>query len=260
MRASWSGYLRMGDVVFPVRLYSGIKSVAPHFVRLHAKDLSPLNQVLVCQKDGKALQADDIIRAVEVDGKYLEITEKDLITSGTDDKSITVRQFSEHSAIESVYYDKPYYIVPGKGGELAYTVMRQAFMKSNKVAIVTYMFYEKEHLGIVKAYDGILLLQQLRFAEEIVSRRNIETPSLPQPSPAHVDVASRLMDRYSSSFFVDDYRNEQLDSLNEIIARKAKGLPLKRQPQIAPKTTPEDEVIEKLRALLTGSPVELRDA
>ena len=68
------------------------------------------------------------------------------------------------------------------------------------------------------------------------------------------------MDRYSSSFFIDDYQNDQLNRLNEVIARKAKGLPPKRQPQVASHTTPEDEVVEKLKALLTNRQVELRDS
>jgi DNA end-binding protein Ku len=219
----------------------------------------PVTQTVICQKDGKELHADDIIRAVETNGSYIEISEKDIQSSG-EDKNITVRQFSDASAIDSIYYDKPYYVVPGKGGELAYTVLRQAFIKSGKIAVVTYMLYEKEHLGVVRVHDGTLLLQQLRFSEEIVPRRDITTPSLPQPSPSNVDIATRLMDKYSSSFYVEDYRNEQLDRLNEVIERKAKGLPPKRQPQIAPKTTPEDEVIPKLKALLTESPVELREA
>lgn len=259
MRASWNGYLRLGDVVLPVRLYSGVKSAAPHFMRLHAVDRSPVTQVMMCQSDGRRLHPNDMIRAVEVDGRYIEITEKDLKLSGATDRNITVRQFSDHGAIDSIYYDKPYYIVPGRGGELAYTILRQAFMKSGKVAIATYVFYEKEHLGIIKAYDGILLLQQLRFANEIVPRRDIETPSLPQPAPSNVDVATRLMDRHNSPFFIDDYRNEQLASLKEVIDRKAKGLPPKRQPEIAPSATPEDQVVSKLEALLVGTSDELRD-
>lgn len=260
MRASWSGYIRIANMMFPVRLFSGIKSTAPQYVRLHAADYSPITQVIRCQKDGEELQADDIIRAVEIDGKYVEVSEVDAELSGAADKNITVRQFSEPSAIDPVYYDKPYYIVPGRGGELAYTIMRQAFIKSGRVAVVTYMFYEKERLGIIRTVDGILLLQQLRFAEEIVPRRDIETPSLPQPSPADVEVTAKLMDRYSSSFFIDDYQNDQLNRLNEVIARKAKGLPPKRQPQVASHTTPEDEVVEKLKALLTNRQVELRDS
>jgi DNA end-binding protein Ku len=259
MRASWSGYVRVGDVLFPAKLFSGVKSVTPKYVRLHAKDHSPINQIITCQKDGEELRSGDIIRAVEIEGRYIEISETDIAVSGAASKNITVRQFSESSEIDPVYYDKPYYIVPGKGGELAYTIMRQAFIKSNKVAIVTYVFYEKEHLGIIRTVDGMLLLQQLRFAEELVQRRDIETPSLSQPLPADVDIAAKLMNRYSSSFFIDDYQNEQLSELNEIIERKAKGLPPKRQPQIASETTPEDEVVKKLEALLVGSPVELRD-
>jgi DNA end-binding protein Ku len=260
MRASWNGYLRVGNLTLPVRLYSATKSVTPHFVRLHAKDYSPVTQVLKCQKDGAELHADDIIRAVQFEGKYIEISEKDIQKSGLGDKNITVRQFSESEAINPIYYDKPYYIVPGKGGELAYTILRQAFIKSRKVAVVTYMLYEKEHLAILRPLEGILLLQQLRFAEEIVPRRDIATPSLPQPAPGHVDTATKLMERYDSSFYIEDYRNEQLDRLNELIDRKAKSLPPKRQQQIAPKTTPEKDVMPTLRALLVEKPVELREA
>jgi DNA end-binding protein Ku len=258
MRASWRGYVRIGDVMFPVKLYSGVRSVTPQYIRLHAKDHSPITQIITCQKDGEQLESSDVIRAVEVNGKYIEISETDIEVSGAANKNIAVRQFSEPSEIDPVYYDKPYYIVPGKGGELAYTIMRQAFIRSNKVAIVTYMFYEKEHLGIIRTIDGILLLQQLRFAEELVQRRDIDTPSLPQPLPADVDIAAKLMNRYSSSFFIDDYQNEQLSSLNEIIERKAKGLPPKRRSNIASETTPEDEVVKKFEALLEGNPAELR--
>jgi len=260
MRASWSGYVRVGDVMFPVKLFSGVRSVTPQYVRLHAKDHSPIAQIITCQKDGEQLESSDIIRAVEVNGKYIEISESDIEVSGAATKNITVRQFSEPSEIDPVYYDKPYYIIPGKGGELAYTIMRQAFIRSNKVAVVTYMFYEKEHLGIIRASDGMLLLQQLRFAEELVQRRDIDTPSLPQPLPADVGIAAKLMNRYSSSFFIDDYQNEQLSGLNEIIERKAKGLPPKRQPNVASETTPEDEVVKKFEALLEGNPAELRGA
>lgn len=260
MRASWNGYLRVGNLILPVRLYSAVQTIAPHFVRLHGKDHSPVTHVIKCQKDGEELRTDDIVRAVEVGGKYIEIDEKDLQKNGLGDKNITVRQFSESEAINPIYYDKPYYIVPGKGGELAYTILRQAFKKSHKIAVVTYMLYEKEHLGIIRTNEGTLLLQQLRFAEEIVPRGDIKTPSLPQPAPAHVDTATTLMERYDSAFYIEDYRNEQLDMLNELIDRKARSLPPKRQQQIAPKTTPEEDVMKMLRTLLADKPVELREA
>jgi len=259
MRASWNGYVRMGDLILPVRLYSAIRAVTPHFVRLHARDHSPITYVVKCQKDGEELKSEDIIRAVEIGGRYIEVSETDLQKSGLAEKNITVRQFSEPETINPMYYDKPYYIVPGKGGELAYTILRQAFVKSHKVAVVTYVLYEKEHLGIIHAHEGILILQQLRFAEQVVPRGEIQTPTLPQPAPAHIDTAAKLMERYDSSFYIEDYRNEQLDMLNELIDRKAKSLPPKKQQQIAPKTTPEEDVVPTLRSLLADKQAELHE-
>lgn len=258
MKASWSGYFRVGELTLPMRLYSGTQSISPRYVQLHAKDHAPIARVMKCKKDGEELRPDDIIKAVERDGKYLEIKETDIQASSGDDKSIIVRQFSDNDAIDAVYYERPYYMVPGKGGEPAYTLLRQAFVQTQKVAITTFTLYEKEHIGIVSVADGILMLQQLRFADEIVPRSTIKTPPLPQPSPDQVDAAVRLMERYSAPFYIEDYRNEQLDELNEVIDRRAKGLPMKRKRQIAPHTTPEEELVPKLRALLAHTSNELR--
>lgn len=258
MKASWIGYFRVGELTVPMRLYTGTQSIAPHFIQVHAKDHSPIMRVSKCKKDGQELHSGDIARAVEQDGKLIEIRDADMQVSGDADKSIIVRQFSDSGVVDPVYYEKPYYMVPGKGGEPAYTLLRQAFTQTKKVAIATFTMYEKEHIAIVSAVEGILMLQQLRFADEIVPRSAIKTPPLPQPSPDQVDAAVRLMERYSSPFYIEDYRNERLDELMEVIDRRAKGLPLKRKPQIAPQTTPENELVPKLRALLAHSSNELR--
>lgn len=258
MKASWNGYFRVGELTVPMRLYSGTQSATPRFVQLHAKDHSPVTRVTKCKKDGEELSPGDIIKAVEHNGTYLEIKDTDIQIESATDKVIIVRQFSDQGVVDPVYYEKPYYMVPGKGGEVAYTLLRQAFIRTNKVAITTFTLYEKEHIGIVSVNDGILMLQQLRFADEIVPRAAIKTPSLPQPSPEQVEAAVRLMERYSTPFYVEDYRNEQLDELHEVIDRRAKGLPLKHKPQIAPRTTPEEELMPKLRALLSHASHELR--
>lgn len=258
MKASWSGYLRVGELTVPMRLYSGTQSASPRFIQVHAKDHSPITRISKCKKDGEELVPADIIKAVEYQGKLIAVKDADIRAGNGADKSIIVRQFSDNGAVDTVYYEKPYYMVPGKGGETAYTLLRQAFTRTKKVAIATFALYEKEHIGIISAADGLLMLQQLRFADEIVPRSDIKTPSLPQPSPNQVDAAVRLMERYSSPFYIEDYRNEQLDDLNEIIDRRSKGLPLKRKSQIAPHTTPEDELMPKLNALLTHTSNELR--
>jgi DNA end-binding protein Ku len=251
MRASWSGYFKLGDLTIPVRLFSAVHSVAPHFIQLHATDHAPVARVLRCMQDGEDLEMEDIVRAVEYEGGYVELTDSEIEANDAMDRDIVVRQFSEPSHISSFYYEKPYYIVPGSGGELAYTIIRQALVQTNKVAVITYMSYEKEHIGIVSAMEGILFLQQLRFADEIIPRASIKTPTLPQPSPGYINSAIELIERYSAPFYIGDYRNQQTTALQELIERKAKGLPLKKVNKVAPQTTPEDQLMPQLRALLT---------
>jgi DNA end-binding protein Ku len=261
MKASWNGYLSLGKLTLPVRLYSATRSITPHFVQLHAKDHSPIMRITKCQKENQEIDTDEIIRAVKRDGKYIEITDIDLKNARPNAQNVMVRQFSDPHAIHPMYYERPYYIVPDKGGELLYTLLREAFVRTNKVAIVDYVLYEKEHIGIISAHGGMLMLEQLRFAAEIIPRAEIETPSLPQPTPIQVDMATQLMDRYSAPFYVEDHRNEQAKAIQEMIDRKAKGLPPKRQKTVAPHTTPEAQVMDALKSLLKNqAPQHLIDA
>ncbi|HJQ08166.1 MAG TPA: Ku protein [Candidatus Saccharimonadales bacterium] len=231
-------------------MYTAVRSIAPNFIQLHAKDRSPVVRPYKCQKEDKEIPFKDIVRVVEHKGVYVEVTASDIKGALATAKNITVKQFSDPQAIDPMYYDKPYYMVPGKGGELAYTLLRDAFVKAKKIAITIFTFYEKEHIGIIMTYGGVLMLQQLRFGAELVPRADIKTPTLPQPAPNQVDVAVKLMRRYSTPFYIEDYRNEQADYIHELIERKAKGLPPKRPQRVAPHTTPEDELMPTLNALL----------
>lgn len=257
MKASWNGYFRLGDLTVPMRLFSAVRSTGPKFAQVDAKDLLPVTRVAK-SKSGKELKADEMTRVIEHEGKYIEISDSEIAESSGAERNIIVRQFSEPESINPVYYEKPYYMVPGKGGELAYSLLRQAFVRAKKIAVTTFALYGKEHIGIITAHDGILLLQQLRFADEIVPRADIKTPPLSQPAPSQVDMAVKLMERYSAPFYVADYHNEQLDNLNEIIERKVKGLPPKRQQQVAPHATPEKELAPALEAMFSQTPEMLK--
>lgn len=94
------------------------------------------------------------------------------------------------------------------------------------------------------------MLHQLRFASEIVPRSEIKTPPLSKPTPVQIDLATQLMERYSAPLYIDDFRDEQLEHLSDVIERKVRGLPPKRQPRIAPDTTAEKDLTPTLTALL----------
>lgn len=258
MRASWKGYFRIGDVMMPAKLHAATRSVGPHFIQLHAVDHSPITRVTVCLQDGEELTEDDIVRAAEYDGSYVELTDKELERSTGFERNIVIRQFTDRAAIDPIYYDNPYYLAPGKGGELTYAILRRAFERTNKVAIATFLFYGRERLAVVSLQGEVIMIQVLRFYDEIVPWSDVRTPALPQPSPAQISIASQLMERYNAPFYARDYRNQQLDMIQEVIAAKAKGLPLKKRTMIAPEATPDSEVSAKMKSMLGEDPKALR--
>jgi len=258
MRASWKGYFRVGDVMLPVKLYAATRSIGPHFIQLHAIDHSPVTRVTVCLQDGEEINEDDIVRAAEYDGKYIELSEKELERSTGFERNIVIRQFTDRADINLIYYDSPYYLAPDQGGELTYAILRRAFERTNKVAIATFLFYGRERLALVSLQDEIIIVQTLRFYDEILPGSDIKLPAIPQPSPAQISIASSLMERYSAPFYARDYRNQQQDLIREVIEAKAKGLPVKKRESIAPETTPASQVSAKMKSMLGEDPKALR--
>ena len=258
MRASWKGYLRLGDLMMPVRLYSATRSISPRFVQLHAEDHEPIRRVTLCSRDGEQLTEGDIVRAVEYAGVYVEIDDDELERNSPLERDIVIRQITEPGDIDSIYYDNPYYVIPDAGGELAYAIVRRAFEKTRKNAVATFLFYGRERLALISCQDGMIHLHTLRFHEEIVPKNEVPIPALPQPSPSQIAVASQLLERYAMPFHASDYRDQQADVLNEFIERKAKGLPPKKLARISSSATPENEVMAKMRQMLGEDPRALR--
>lgn len=251
MKATWNGFLTLGDIAMPVRLYTAVRSTAPRYVQIHAPDHSPVERLYKCQDEGREISPDEVARAVPVERGFIEVTHQDIRRRRGDAKSITIKQFSDPNDIDPSYYEKLYYMVPGKGGESAYALLGQALRRAAKAAVVTFTLHEKEHLGVMTVFDSMLRLQQLRFADEIISPAHVKLPVLPQSSAEQVNLTMKLLERYSAPFFIEDYHNEQNSIVHEIIDRKAKGLELRRETPNLPQITDEADVIPALKALLS---------
>lgn len=251
-RATWRGNFRLGDLVMPVKLFTATKPTDPDFTLVHQADMAPVKRQTVCSVDGKVLKADEIARAIEHNGEYINMSDVEVPLPHVE-RDIIVRQFATPNHVHSLYYDKPYYLGPEQGGEMAYAILRNALKKANKIAVVTYSIYGKAHLGIIGPSDSVMILQQLKYATELIGKRDIIVRSLPQPSPAQIDLAVNLIEKYTTDFYLDDYRNEQLDSLVELIEQAKKGINTVRPKEIASETTPENKLTSTLRHLLDGN-------
>lgn len=216
-----------------------------------------MERVLICQAEGKEIKNQDTIRGIEHEpGRYITFTPRELERSGVDEaaKTIDVRQFCELEDIDAAYFERPYYIVPNKGGERAYALLRDALSRNRKLAVARFVIYNKERIAVIGLRGDILVLNQLRFAAELVPRSDIKTPPLPKPSPREIDALTAVIDRYSGRLHIEDYHDEQSERIEQLLERKVKGLPPPRESRLEPETTEESELLPVLRQTLEGLP------
>ena len=253
MKASWQGYIALGRLGIPVRLYAATQSIQPKFVQLHREDHSPVQRILECKAEQRPISIDDVVRGVEYEpGRYITLSERELErTSPLPAKTIVITQFSNLDAVQPQYYEKPYYVVPGRGGERAYALMREVFVRTHMMAMAQVVLYGKEHIAALRVEGDLLLLLVLRFAGELVPRDHIRTPSLTKPSPAEVEALQAVVERFNGPFYMHDYHDERAEYIRDLVERKAKGLPMPRSERSKPQTTPEDDIVPILRDTLS---------
>jgi DNA end-binding protein Ku len=251
-KAAWRGYITLGQLALPVRLYKAVQSVGPKFVQLHDADGSPIERIVRCRADGKEISQSDVVRAVEKpDGGYMVLTTQEIERATQDTvKTIQIKQFCDPADIPPAFYDKPYYMSPTKGGEHAYALLREALSRTKRFAVAKFVLYNREHIAAIGVQNDLLMLYQLRYVAEIVPRTSIQTPAMSKPSPTEVDTLQSIIERFTSPLYLQDYRNEYDERIQLLIERKLKGLPMPRAEQPARHATPEGDIKHTLSRML----------
>jgi DNA end-binding protein Ku len=248
MRAIWKGNISFALVTIPVSLFSATKrnEISLHY--LHKSDLSPVSYKRFCDAEDKEVQWEEITRGHEYEkGQYVEITDEDLDRADVElTKTIQILEFVQEEEIDPVFFDKPYYLEPQKGGERAYALMRDALAKSKKVGIAKVVLKSREHLAAVKPVGNMMGLQMMRFAQEIVDPSELRLPEKIEVSPKEMDLANMLIDSMSDKFEPSKYRDEYHDKVLEVIRAKIEGVAPKVS---AGRTTAPGKVVDLMEIL-----------
>lgn len=226
MRAIWTGALSFGLVNIPVRLYSATEDHTLDFDMLHKKDLSPIRYARICRVDGKEIPYDQIVKGYEYEkGDYVVLTDEDFKRANVKKtKTIDIVDFAKEDDIETVYFEKPYYLEPEKGAFKAYALLREAIKKSKKVGIAKFVVRNREHLGVIKAQRNVIVLNQLRFKEEVREPEGLNLPSTKETaSKREIDMALNLIDQLTEHFNPSDYKDTYVKDVKEVIKEKIKG-------------------------------------
>lgn len=251
MRALWSGSLSFGLINIPVRLYSGTSDHGLSFNMLHKKDLSPIRYARICKADGKEIPYKDIVKGYEYQkGDYVVLLDEDFKRANLKKtKSIEILDFVEEKEIDPIYYEKPYYLEPGKGAEKAYVLLHESLKKSKKVAVARFVFHHREHIGVVKPYQQLLVLNQLRYESELrpFDQLNLHSVKL---APQEVKMALKLIEHLSSHFHPKKYHDTYTEELETIIKEKAKGKKHRPSKGKEPKVTDVKDIMHMLKESL----------
>jgi DNA end-binding protein Ku len=249
MRSIWTGAISFGLVNIPVKLYSGSQSHMLDLDMLHSKDLSPIRYARVCREDGKEVPWDEIVKGYEWQkDDYIVLTKDDFAKADPGrQETLDIVAFAKQAEVSPVYFDKPYYLEPGKGATKVYSLLCQALEESDKVAIAKYVLRNREHLGCIRAQDDALVMIQMRFFDEVRAVDEIKVPKKAKLTKPELALAQQLIDQLTKPFDPTEYKDTYQEELERIIEEKAEG----KKPKAA--SAPKKAEVKDLMAALRKS-------
>ena len=258
-RPLWKGTLGFGLVSIPVEVHTAVRDVGPHFHFLRASDKSRIQYRKVAAKDGEPVDQDELVKGYEYEkGRYVIVTDEDFEAAAVKRNSvIELLDFVDADAIDDRYFDKPYYLLPQKGGERAYALLRDALRESGRVGIAKIVMRATPHLAAVEAIGDALVLSTMRFREEIVPSSEYSFPRA-NVRQAELKMAQQLIGGLAAEWDPEKYTNEYRANLLKIIAAKRRKTTPKLEVQEVEADAKVVDLMERLRASLGGAGVAKR--
>jgi len=255
-RAMWKGAITFGLVSIPVELHTAVRDHRPKFRLLHAKDKSPIKYERVCITDGKSVAWEDLVKGYEYEkGQFVVLTKDDFQRAAVEkSKAVQVLDFVEPDEVDDRYFETPYYLTPGAGGDRPYAPFREAIRESGKIAIAKIILRDAQHLAAIEVIGDALVLSMMRFADELVDVDAFKFPSAHKVSQKEMELAKSLIGSFVSDWDPDKYTDEYRDNLMRIIAAKVKGRkPKLESGDVEPKQAEVIDLMTRLRKSLQAS-------
>ena len=250
MRAIWKGSISFGLVNIPIALYPATRKEELKFRLLRAKDLSPVNYKRVAAKDGKEVPWDEIVKGYEYEkGKFIVLNEKDFQRVDLEaTQTVDIQDFVDLDEIDPMYFYKPYYLEPQKGGDKAYTLLREALSDGKKVGIAKVVIKTRQYLAGVKALKDALVLELMHFAEELADADKLHVPKKITVGKREKDMAEALVKSMSSKWDPEKYKDDYREALMDVIEEKVEsgGKEIEEKPK---EKKPSTKVIDLVAVL-----------
>ena len=253
-RAIWKGSISFGLVNIPIALYPATRREELRFRLLRKSDLSPVNYKRVAEKDGKEVPWAQIVKGYEYEkGKYIVLKDEDFQRVDLEaTQTVDIQDFVDQEEIDPMFFYKPYYLEPQKGGDKAYALLRDALKDTNKVGVAKVVIKTRQYLAGVKPEDGALVLELMHFADELADSEKLHAPKKMEVGKREMSMAKSLIDSMSAKWNPEKYKDDYREALMEVIEEKveAGGKEIQEKPRKAPKPTKVIDLVSVLQKSL----------
>jgi DNA end-binding protein Ku len=261
-RSIWTGAISFGLVNVPVKLYSAVSKKTVRFHQLHEPDKVRIQQKRWCPQDEAEVPYEDIVKGYEIaPDQYVVITNEELdAIEPRKTKTIDIEDFVDLDEIDPLYYDHPYYLLPGPGAQKPYRLLIEAMKQANKVGIARVVIRTKEQLVALRPVGDILSMTSMNFADEVIDPETFdEAPGEDvDTKKREVEMAQQLIESLTSEFEPEKYQDTYRERVLEMIEAKAEGQEISIQPAEEPEQVPD--LMAALEASLANAKKEQKPA
>jgi DNA end-binding protein Ku len=234
-RPIWSGSINFGLVSVPVSLHSATRSHTIHFHQLQRGTSDRIRNKRVNERTGKEVDYEDIVKGREVsDGEYVvvEPDELDAVSPGRS-RTLDINTFVDLDQIDPIYFEKTYWLAPGKGDPKPYALLTKAMAETNRAGIGNFVMRGKEYLAAIRADDGRLMLHTMLFADEVLDpdQELPEVPDLRKAQGKELEMAVTLVESMGGEWDPADYRDTYTERVEQLVKDKHAGREVRAEPE-----------------------------
>lgn len=257
-RAVWNGHISFGLIQIPVELHSAEKRTDIHFHMVDSRNQARVRYERVNEETGEEVPWDEIVKGYEYeDGRYVLLEDEEFKRVAPEaTKTVELSGFVDAAAIEPLYFEKPYYLVPGKKGDKPYMLLRESLRRSGKAGVASVVIRTRQYLALVMPRGPALMLNLLRFAQELRDTNEFRFPegslSDYKVTGKEVSMAGQLIESMTEDWEPAHYKDAYRAVLLAFIEKKAKsagktGRRQRAEPEEAP--TASADVIDLMELL-----------
>jgi DNA end-binding protein Ku len=247
-RSIGSGTISFGLVSIPIRVYVATHSEQLSFNMLHAPCGTRIKQQLYCPHHDRVVERSEIVKGYQFEpDRYVTFADEELKALEAEaNRSIDIHEFVPLAQVDPIYFEDAHFLGPDKGAEKAYRLLAEAMRETGKVALAQYVRGGKEHLVLVRPYEGGLVLHTMHYADEVRSLADVDLGAETKLRTVEIDMARKLVQQLSAKAFrPGQYKDEYRERVQEVVQKKVAG----EEVTMPAEEKPKAQVIDLMDAL-----------